>query len=528
MAAPSEPGRYYALPHDTATVPDSPHESATVLLFARSGTRMADETEGEGLGKWWAATVLALLPATAVAGGGAALLAGGATMAGAVALGVGLLLVVVHHLAVQPRFDRAFAPRPGDLEAAALRFARRALKLHRIEEVGALLGTTARDALGFLRTLIVVPEPGTDTARVLGDPKATAAAADDAYVYLANHPYPVLRDEPDPEAEPLRRLCERLDAEVAFGLRHRGALLGVLLLGQGTRPLGEREVDFLRRLGLQATVAIANTHLFDEARGRARLSREMDLATAVVEELLPPETLQRSGAVAVRGLCRPAAECGGDFWLWHRLGDARGLLVIGDVTGHGLPAAIVAATAKGCCEARLAGRGAGAAPGPADILASLNRAVFHAGQGRYHMSCFVALLDGVSREMRFANAGHNFPYVVTPAVGGTPHLSPIIARGNTLGQVERAAYSEASRPLVPGERLVFYTDGVVEALSETTEPFGDKRFRRSLVERASEPVETLATSLYRTVAEHMGERPPADDITVVVASLEAPASGVPV
>ncbi|MBI5478683.1 MAG: SpoIIE family protein phosphatase [Deltaproteobacteria bacterium] len=486
---------------------------------------MAAETDGAGLGKWRAATALALVPAAATAAWGAALLAREPTVLGAAVLGGGLLLAVFHHLVVQRAIDRALSPQSRDLTTAALAFARRALRLRRIEEVGALLSTTVNQALGMLRTLVVVPEPGTDAARVLGDPQATAAAADDAYVYLAGHPYPVPRGLADPEAEPVRQLCQRLDAEVAFGLRHRGELLGVLLVGQGAGPLGDRELGFLHRLGLQATVAIANTHLFDEARGRARLSREVDLATAVVEDLLPAEALQRSGSVSVRGLCRPAAECGGDFWFWRPLGDGRGLLAIGDVTGHGLPAAIVAATAKGCCEACIADQGGREPPGPADILAALNRAVFHSGQGRYHMSCFVALLDGSRHEIRFANAGHNFPYVLTPRAGEPPHLAPLIARGNTLGQVERAEYTEATRPLAPGERLVLYTDGVVEALSETGEPFGDKRFRRALVERGAETVEALATGLYRTVSDHMGARPPADDITLVVAAFEATGGG---
>jgi serine phosphatase RsbU (regulator of sigma subunit) len=486
---------------------------------------MAADSNAAGLGKWWAATALALTPAAAAAAAGAALLAGGATALGAGVLGGGLLLAVLHHLVVQRAIDRALAPLPGDLANAALAFARRALKLRRVEEVGALLSATVHQALGMARTLVVLPDPATDAARVLGDPRASAAAADDAYVYLAHHPYPVPCDVDDPEAEPVRQLCRRLDAEVAFGLPHHGTLLGVLLVGQGSAPLGERELDFLHRLGLQATVAIANTHLFDEASGRARLSREVDLATAVVEDLLPPETLQRAGAVSVRGLCRPAAECGGDFWLWRQTGAGRGFLVIGDVTGHGLPAAIVAATAKGCCEACLTRPGDASLPGPADMLAALNRAVFHSGQGRYHMSCFVALLDAARREVRFANAGHNFPYVLTPRAGEPPALAPLIARGNTLGQVERASYTEATRPLQPGERLVLYTDGVPEALSETGEPFGDKRFRRALVERGADPVETLATSLLRTVAQHMGERPPADDITLVVAALDAGGEG---
>jgi serine phosphatase RsbU (regulator of sigma subunit) len=306
-----------------------------------------------------------------------------------------------------------------------------------------------------------------------------------------------------------------------MGLRHRDALVGLLVVGGGDRALGGPELDYLYQLGLQATVTIANVHLLDEARGRARLSREVDLATAVQEDLLPDEGIARVAGLVVRGLCRPAAECGGDFWFWRRLGADRLLLVIGDVTGHGLPAAIVAATAKGCCDA-LAAAGA-AAPGA--VLEALNRAVFHAAQSRFHMSCFAATLDTGAGTVTFANAGHNFPYVVTPRDGEAPQLAPLLARGNTLGQVERAQYTEATRPLGPTERLVFYTDGAVEALSEAAEPFGDKRFRRALAEHGIGLPELLPERLLAAVQAHMGARPAADDITLVVAGPDAAISG---
>jgi sigma-B regulation protein RsbU (phosphoserine phosphatase) len=311
--------------------------------------------------------------------------------------------------------------------------------------------------------------------------------------------------------------------DVALGLRHRDSLVGVAAFGDGDRPLHAEELDFLYQLGLQATVAIANTHLVDEARGHARLSRELDLATAVQEDLLPEESVVRIAGAVLRGMCRPAAECGGDFWFWRQLSPERVLITIGDVTGHGLSSAIVAATAKGCCD----GLAAAGTVSPSAMLEALNRAVFHAAQSRYHMSCFVAVIDSQARQVTFANGGHNFPYVITPRDGDSPLLAPLLARGNTLGQVELAQYIEAARPLAPRERLVFYTDGVVEALSERGEAFGDKPFRRALQQHGAGMVEVLPEKLLKVVGAHMGARPAADDVTLVAAGLATDISRSP-
>jgi serine phosphatase RsbU (regulator of sigma subunit) len=478
---------------------------------------MEGSTDAAGLRGWRAATALLLLPAGAVAGAGAALLAGGSAAVGAAALACGVGLCAAEVLLVQPRLERRLLPAPRDLAAAAQVFARRAISLRTLEEVTEHLGASVRETLGYARTLLLVPEPGVESARVIGDPHASAGAADDAYVYLAEHAGPVVATVVGDDAASVRRLCERLDGQVAMGLRHRDALVGVLVIGGGERPLGAPELDYLYQLGLQATVTIANIHLVDEGRGRARLSREVDLATAVQEHLLPDEGLGRAAGVTVRGLSRPAAECGGDYWCWRRLAGDRVLVCIGDVTGHGLPSAIVAATAKGCCDALAAAGNAS----PASVLEALNRAVFRAAQGRFHMSCFVAVIDTAASTVTFANAGHNFPYVLTPRDGEAPQLAPLLARGNTLGQVERAQYTEATRPLAPRERLVFYTDGAVEALSEAAEPLGEKRFRRVLVELGAGPIEAMPEQLLAAVHAHMGARPPADDITLVVVGVEA-------
>jgi len=453
-------------------------------------------------------------------GAGAALLAQGTGLLGAILVLMGVAGLAAQLLLVQPWIDRRFSPlvHEDPLTTAATEFARRALALGRVDEVAARVATTLRKAIGATRTLLIVPGPS-GGARVLGDPAAYADATDDAYVWLASHPGPALRDALPEDAEPVRQLLLRLDVDVAIGLVHRGTLLGVLLTGKSDMVWDERTIGFFHRVALQATLALANTHLLAEADGRSELSQELSLATAVSEALLPPEILQRTGSLAVYGASRPAAECGGDFWYFRPLAEGRGVLVVGDVTGHGLAPAIVAATAKGCVEAALSRASHEDLPSASRLLALLNTAVFKAGQGRYHMTCFVAALDGRRGLLRFANAGHNFPYVVSCTQGEEPRVSALVARGNPLGHSEAGTWDEVERPITPSERIVCFTDGAVEALSEQGEPYGEKKFRQSLLEYAKLGPDALVRSLFGSVARHMGARTANDDITIVTVVL---------
>jgi serine phosphatase RsbU (regulator of sigma subunit) len=230
--------------------------------------------------------------------------------------------------------------------------------------------------------------------------------------------------------------------------------------------------------------------------------------------------------VALRGMFRPVAECGGDLWTWQDLGGGRLLLLVGDATGHGAAPAMLTAVAKGGVDAMRQMLGDRLDPGA--LLAELNRAVYRAGRTRYLMTAFAAVLDQNTGELFYANAGQNFPYVITRGDGGRTKLEQLVARGNTLGAAPDAPYSTAVRQLAPGDRLVLYTDGMVDAGSPAAEPFGDKRFRAAMVSLADAPAARLAEGLMGEVDAYLGGRAPADDMTLVAVELlvrEEPAGG---
>jgi sigma-B regulation protein RsbU (phosphoserine phosphatase) len=186
------------------------------------------------------------------------------------------------------------------------------------------------------------------------------------------------------------------------------------------------------------------------------------------------------------------------------------LLAIGDVTGHGPPAAVVAASARGAFAALVQ---RGVEPSPARLLTSLDRAVRGIARGGWLMTCFAALIEPRAGAVQFANAGHPQPYIL-PAAGG---LFVPTVRGTPLGE-DKLRFEEGCASVHPGDVLVFRTDGLEDAVSGSGERFGVRRIRRSLLSLGQAPgsaVEVRDTIL-RTLAQHMGGTPPPDDQTLVV------------
>jgi sigma-B regulation protein RsbU (phosphoserine phosphatase) len=148
-----------------------------------------------------------------------------------------------------------------------------------------------------------------------------------------------------------------------------------------------------------------------------------------------------------------AHQFSGSWWAAVTLPGPRLLVGLGEVTGHGVPAALLAASAIGVCEA--AGATLGAALEPQAVLELVHESVSQAGGDTYQMSCFVALLDAGQRRVAFAGAGHAFPYVWRAGA-----LDALVSRGNLLGGDSGPRASARQVAIAPGEVIVFHSPAV--------------------------------------------------------------------
>lgn len=261
--------------------------------------------------------------------------------------------------------------------------------------------------------------------------------------------------------------------------------------------------------------------LLRETAAKATLEKELELARTIQETLVPSGEVFDRGVLQVAGHFQPATQCGGDFWTVHDLPDGKVLLVIGDVTGHGVPSAMITAAAKAACDVVRTLDGAQLTAGR--LLSLMNRAIYESARRKFVMTCFASIVDLKTRTITYANAGHNFPYLYRQrpdAQAGESEFTVLMSRGNRLGDLPESSYTESAQQLRQGDVLVFYTDGIVECENSADEEYGEKRFRGSIRAAAGLPPAGMRDAIVASAAQFYGDRPRKDDITLVVARVQ--------
>ncbi len=211
---------------------------------------------------------------------------------------------------------------------------------------------------------------------------------------------------------------------------------------------------------------------------RERVKAEIDAANRIQAALLPPSDPKLPGVV-VASHYRAATEIGGDYFDFLPLAGGRIGLAFGDVAGHGLTSGIVMAMAKSALLVQT-----GHDPSPVRVMEVLNETVRKTAPKRMLMTFFFGVLDPATGHLAYCSAGHLDPYVVRR--GGGP-VEPLSAWGFPLGVKRREPFVEHVAHLHPGDRLVLYSDGLIEALDDDGEPFGFSRFENVPPARSGTP-----------------------------------------
>ena len=232
-----------------------------------------------------------------------------------------------------------------------------------------------------------------------------------------------------------------------------------------------------------------------------KAERENHLATSCQRSLLP--SLPAIDGCHFASRWEPAHELGGDCYDIIEASPTRVAVSIADVCGKGLPAALVMSHLQGSVRAF-----ATLNPAPASVAANVNRALCrNTGLTRF-VTFFYAVYDAVTRRMTFTNAGHNPPLLVHPD-GSVHRLTP---GGVVLGVFDDATFEQDTVYLLPGDRVVLFTDGITEAGDDEGEEFGDDRLIASIRRRSHLAVTDLVNGIFHDVSAFA---PMTDDATVV-------------
>ena len=187
--------------------------------------------------------------------------------------------------------------------------------------------------------------------------------------------------------------------------------------------------------------------------------------------------------------------------------------MIGDVTGHGVPSAMITAAAKASCDvARYVHNDDVTVT---TLLEIMNHAIFESAQRRFVMTCFASIIDTKTRTITYANAGHNFPYLFRPGEG-KGEFGSLMIRGNRLGDDRNSKYEAKTTELAIGDVLVWYTDGIVECENEAARSTARSASARRSVRPPHSTPARCATRSSPTPAQFFGEALRKDDITMVV------------
>jgi serine phosphatase RsbU (regulator of sigma subunit) len=257
--------------------------------------------------------------------------------------------------------------------------------------------------------------------------------------------------------------------------------------------------------------------LLQQTAEKARIEQELEVAKTIQETLVPGPELVDRAPLRFAGFYQPAAQTGGDWWTWHELASGKILIVIGDVTGHGVPSAMITAAAKAACD--VARHVHGDDVTVTRLLEIMNHAIWQSAQRRFVMTCFASVVDPRTRTITYANAGHNFPYLFR-AGDGKGEFGSLMIRGNRLGDDPTSRYEAKTTELVPGDVLVWYTDGIVECENEAGEEYGEKRFRASVRRAAALDASDMRDAIVAEAATYFGGAPRKDDITMIVGRIQ--------
>lgn len=247
--------------------------------------------------------------------------------------------------------------------------------------------------------------------------------------------------------------------------------------------------------------------VFRENTEAAALRQELSIAARMQASILPTTFPDADAPLAIWGAATPAREVGGDFFDFFDLPDGRTAVVIADVSGKGVPAALFMVLSRTLTRA--------AAPdalGPAECVAKVNRLLAAENPETMFVTLFYGVMDPQTGQMTYANAGHNAPYVI----GADGAVRPLVpAGGPALGVFEDIEYDEATVQIGADETLILFTDGVTEAMDPDNQEYGEPRLEALLATLADAAPDQIVQGIEADVVSFANGAPQADDLTMM-------------
>lgn len=323
----------------------------------------------------------------------------------------------------------------------------------------------------------------------------------------------------DPKYQDVSRICardfEELHASLIVPLVFQEQVIGLLNLGEkkSGKSYNRQDVDLFRAIANQGAIAIENARLFAENLEKQRMEEELNIARDLQMSMLPAGCPEIAG-FGIAASSASAREVGGDFYDFLDMGKDRFGLIVGDVTGKSVSGALVMSASRSVFRMLSEGQ-----LGVADIMNRANKRIKKDIKSGMFVALLYAVLDGDSHVLSLCSAGQTQP-IHFSARAGKAKLLETEGDRFPLGILDEANYGETQVQLERGDNVVFYTDGIVEAMNEKGEILGFERLLAVVEGSGGTSADALLKEILKRVNEFAGGAAQHDDITIIVISME--------
>jgi len=296
---------------------------------------------------------------------------------------------------------------------------------------------------------------------------------------------------------------------IGFPLKIKTEFFGVIVIEETSeaRRFRQKRVEIIIGIANQLAMSIQNENLQLETVARERLEYEFHLARQIQQTFLP-EQMPDFENWELAAYWRPARQVGGDFYDVFKLPNGELGLIIADVSDKGIPAALFMAVTRTLLRAVIL-----EVTSPSEVLQRINDLLIPENQQGMFVTVVYAVLSLETGELTYANAGHNPPFLI---FSSKQKIKKLNRTGMALGIVENTIINERKIRLQPEDCLLFYTDGITEAISQEQDLYGDDRLRKVLMENHTFSSNNIVKSIERSVFDFMGSNLPADDLTMLM------------
>ena len=305
---------------------------------------------------------------------------------------------------------------------------------------------------------------------------------------------------------------QALDTQLLLPLAVREKMVGIISLGpkRSEEPYSKADVSLLESVASQTGLALENSRLTGQIAGevarRERLNRELEIAREVQERLFPQSFPEVEG-LEYGGRCRPALGVGGDYYDFLHLPDGQFGIAIGDISGKGIPAALLMAS----LQASLRGQTIDGRSDLAKLMENLNQLIYNTSPENRYATFFYAQYDTRTGDLLYVNGGHNPPMIFRG-----DEVIRLEAGGPVIGLFRPSRYVETHFQTLPGDILVLFTDGISEAMNADDDEWGEDALMEAVRECRTLSCLDMIERLIEEADRFAAGAPQHDDMTAMV------------